>query len=158
VSRILLRRLKRDDFSAVLEMFQDFNVMQFIGPRYRGLNINEAQESLKNEFEKPARYVVALKSTDEFVGFCGIKFFDEIPDFSVILRKIFWGRGYAAEACQATFEIIKNETYFDRVEVFIAKNNKASLALATKFGWSLLQEITKEEQVGYLCRKTTTAS
>lgn len=158
MNRILLRNLNQKDLPDFLEMIQDSEVMKFIGPRYRGLTLDEAQEAFQGEISSPSRYVVALKSTDEFIGLCGIKFFDGIPDFAVFLRRKFWGQGYASEACRAAAENLKDQIAPDQIEVFILKANQASLALAKKMGWVPQEEAIRENELGYVLKSQEESS
>ena len=148
MSRIVLRNLGPEDKQAVIEMLLDPEVMRFLGPR-RALDTSEALEWFQTEIEKPSRFVVALRNTNELIGFCGIKNLDGVIDFGYFLRKSFWGKGYATEACRAAILALKEKVNFDEVQVFIAEANEASLAIAKNLGWQQLQEATKENETGY---------
>ncbi|WP_019614765.1 GNAT family N-acetyltransferase [Psychromonas ossibalaenae] len=156
MNRIIFRKLGQNDRSKVLEMLQDSEVMQFIGPR-RALNKTEALEWFQNEYEKPSRFPVALKATNEFIGFCGIKHIDGVLDFGYFFRKSFWGQGLATETCKLAIEDLEKEIDFNKVLVFIAKANDASLVLARKLGGHPLQEVIKENEPGYYYRVKTGA-
>jgi len=151
MNRVILRKLDIDDRPNVLEMLQDAEVMQFLGPR-RGLSISEAQEWFQHEYENPSRFAIASKATNEFIGFCGIKNIDGVLDFGYFFRKSFWGQGLATEACKTVVQTLEKEVDFKEVEVFIAKANKASIAVASKLGWHMLKEATKENEPGYYYR------
>ena len=54
-------------------------------------------------------------ATDEFVGCCGVHFFDGRYELGYHLRPTFWGRAYAEEAAKAAMEYFsarKNDTLY----------------------------------------------
>ena len=61
-------------------MLGDPQVMRFLGPR-RALAEDEADSWFESALSNPTRFAVANADTDEFIGFCGIKQMDGVPDF-----------------------------------------------------------------------------
>lgn len=147
-NRVILRTLKPFDKSAVFDLLTDPDVMAFLGPK-RALNKSEAQQWFEYELASPSRYVVALKETNELTGFCGLKSIDGINDFGYFFRQQFWGKGYAKESCLLVINKLKEEIDVTRLQVFIAKENDASLALAKKLNWLRLGETEKDTESGY---------
>ncbi|MCP5077449.1 MAG: GNAT family N-acetyltransferase [Psychromonas sp.] len=146
--RVILRSLKTTDKSSVVVLLTDSDVMAFLGPK-RALDATEAQQWFESELASPSRYVVALKETNELIGFCGMKVIDGITDFGYFFRKAFWGQGYASEACLLAIEQLSNEIDITSLQVFIAKKNSASLGLAKKLNWFQLNDVVKNDEQGY---------
>lgn len=149
MSRITLRYIFEGDRENVYDLLLDPNVMEFLGPR-RPLLAEEAKEWFDSEIESPSRYVVASKSSDELIGFCGIKETEGVLDFGYFLRKKYWGKGYATEACALALDKLSNKVDLNSIEIFIASNNLASQSVANKLGWSIIEETTKNGEIGYL--------
>lgn len=147
--RIILRSLKATDKNAVFDLLTDPDVMAFLGPK-RALDQLEARQWFETELNLPSRYVVALKETDELIGFCGVKVIAGINDFGYFLRKKFWGKGYATESCLLVIEKLNEKLDVANMQVFIAKENWASLALAKKLNWQSLNETMINKELGYL--------
>ncbi len=85
---VKLRNLRHQDKEAVIAMLGDSEVMRFLGPR-RAQAENEADSWFENALANPTRFVVANADTDEFIGFCGIKQIDGVPDFGYFIRSEF---------------------------------------------------------------------
>ncbi len=149
----VIRYIKIDDKEYVVEMLQDPDVMRYIGPR-RALNEQEALKWFSEELDLRSRFAIALKSSDELIGFCGVKEIDGVLDFGYFLRKRFWGQGYATNICERVLEMIRSDIDLETLQVFIAKENKASLAVARKLSWKRLREMVKDNEKGYLYRLT----
>lgn len=145
--RISLRVLKRTDKDAVFDLLTNPEVMEFLGPK-RALSTNEAQQWFEGEFALPSRYVVALKESDELIGFCGMKVIESVCDFGYFFRQKFWGKGYASESCVLVINKLNEQIDVTTLQVFIADQNKASLALAKKLNWLLISEAKKGSEQG----------
>jgi len=147
-SRIVLRALKVSDKANTFDLLTDADVMAFLGPR-RALDKKEAQQWFEGELASPSRYVVALKENNELIGFCGMKIIDGIGDFGYFFRQKFWGKGYASESCVLVINKLKEQIDVTTLQVFIADQNNASLALAKKLNWLLVSEAKKGNEQGY---------
>ena len=145
MNRVLLRNLQTTDKEAVFDILQNQEVMCFLGPR-RALTNEEALDWFSAELKHPSRFAVALKDNGELIGFCGVKRIDGVLDFGYFFRHAFWGNGYATEACELVIPLLAREMDLQKLEVFIAKENKASLAVASKLGWKRLPETTKNNR------------
>ncbi|MBY6031554.1 GNAT family N-acetyltransferase [Marinobacter daepoensis] len=150
---VKLRNLRLQDKEAVIAMLGDPQVMRFLGPR-RALAEDEADAWFENSLTNPARFAVANADTDEFIGFCGIKQIDGVPDFGYFIRSEFWGNGIAAEACELAVERLSSEIDLETVQVFIADDNLASQRVAQKLGWQATHNGSKDGEYGRYYRIT----
>ena len=149
--QLVLRDARERDEAAVRELLQDPEVMRFLGPR-RALDDGEAQQWFQHALRYPSRYAVALADTDELVGFCGVKRLDGALDFGYFLRRRFWGRGLATEACLLVLNKLSAELDLAELEIFIAEANHASRRVAAKLGWRVVGESDKDGEPGHRYR------
>src|SRR5690554_4837471 len=150
---VKLRDLHHQDKEAVIAMLRDPQVMEFLGPR-RALTEDEADSWFETALANPARFVVAKADTDEFIGFCGIKQIDGVPDFGYFIRSEFWGNGITATACELAVERLSSEIDLETVQVFIADDNLASQRVAQKLGWQAIYSGSKDGEYGQYYRIT----
>jgi len=150
---VKLRNLRHQDKEAVISMLRDPQVMRFLGPR-RALAKDEADSWFDSALINPTRFAVANAATDEFIGFCGIKQMDGVPDFGYFIRSEFWGNGIATKACELAVERLSSEIGLDTVQVFIADDNVASQRVAQKLGWQASHNGTKDGEYGRYYRIT----
>jgi ribosomal-protein-alanine N-acetyltransferase len=147
-ARITLRALTVRDKSSVIELLRDPDVMCFLGPR-RALSQSEAMQWFDNELASSSRYVVASQKNNQLIGFCGIKIVAGISDFGYFFAKKFWGKGFASEACQLVIKKLAEDVDVSSLQVFIAKQNTASLGVAKKLNWLRLSKSMKDGEQGY---------
>ena len=145
--RVMLRALQQGDRPHVYELLQDDAVMTFIGPR-QVLSDAQAHDWFEQNMQSPERYALALKDSNELIGFCGIKNIDGIDDFGYFFRKKFWGKGLASEAIDLTVQTLRKNHDLSGVELFIADANQSSLALAKRMNWRLIKRAKKAQEQG----------
>ncbi len=150
---VKLRNLHYQYKEAVIAMLGDPEVMRFLGPR-RALAEDEADSWFESALTNPARFAVANADTDEFIGFCGIKRIDGVPDFGYFIRSEFWGKGIAAKACELAVERLSLEIDLETVQVFIADDNLASQKVAQKLGWQTTHNGSRDGEYGQYYRIT----
>ncbi|RJG42752.1 GNAT family N-acetyltransferase [Motilimonas pumila] len=138
----IIASLTLADKPAVFSMLQDPEVMRFLGPQ-RALTDAEAEVWFNEHLLTPSRLVFKDKHTHALIGFCGVKQIAGQDDFGYFLLRQFWGQGLALKIIQmALIEIAKSQT-LEQCQVFIDKDNGASLALANKLGWQRAGEQTE---------------
>lgn len=65
---------------------------------------------------------------------------------SYFLDKRYRSCGYAAEACRKILEYAREELEFDRITAVIAPDNKASVRLAGKLGFTFVKDTVYQNQ------------
>jgi ribosomal-protein-alanine N-acetyltransferase len=90
-------------------------------------------------------FAVILKSTNAFIGYCGIG----NPEFNPKLVEVFygidcnyWEKGYATEVTKALLNYGFNYLYLDKIVGFAQKENIASLRVLEKAGLKRNGEIS----------------
>ncbi|OQK18736.1 GNAT family acetyltransferase [Methyloprofundus sedimenti] len=150
---VKLRDLHYQDKEAVTAMLRDPQVMRFLGPR-RALAEDEADSWFETALANPTRFAIVEAKTDEFIGFCGVKQINGVPDFGYFIRSEFWGKGIAAKACELAVERLSSEIDLEIVQVFIADDNLASQRVAQKLGWQATHNASKDGEYGHYYRIT----
>ena len=152
--KIKLRTLLITDKTMVLELLMTPEVMVFLGPR-RSLSETEALQWFETELVSPSRFVISLIHSDELIGFCGVKEIDATMDFGYFIRRKYWGNGYAKKACELAIHKLSEDHDVTTFQVFIAAENKASLAIAEKLNWLKLNDVIKHNEHGAYYKITT---
>ncbi|WP_413231744.1 GNAT family N-acetyltransferase [Marinobacter sp.] len=114
----------------------------------------ETADWFREALERPSRYAVALADSDELVGFCGVKRLNGMLDFGYFLRRRFWGRGLAKEACRLVLAKLAEDLALGDLEVFIAEANQASRRGAAKLGWQVVGPTQRAGEPGHRYRVT----
>jgi [ribosomal protein S5]-alanine N-acetyltransferase len=79
-------------------------------------------------------YSIRLKSTNRFVGGCGVLNDEGKIQFGYVLGPMHWGNGYATEVCQMLLSILKEMKDVYRIGTFVDAENVASAKVLYKSG------------------------
>ncbi len=135
--RCLLREMNLNDADGIYRLNLHADIFRFTtDPPFKSLK--EATEFLSkyDTYTKTGmgRWAVELKSTGEFIGWCGLKFIAEEKEVDVGYRLLpeYWGNGYAVETalacCKWGFEI----KGLNRIVARVHKENLRSLRVVEK--------------------------
>ncbi len=149
MNQIRISKLELEDRSAIFELLSDSEVMKFMGPR-RPLDLKESEKWFMGEYIYPSRFVFRELSSNEVVGFCGVKVIDGERDFGYFLRRKYWGQGYGKLMCKIALEKLAQESDLKSLKIFIAKNNIASQRIALSLGWKKIAEASNQYEKGNL--------
>ena len=148
--RLTLRNWLETDVSNYMLLSQDVGYSCFSPPgRFLARTPGEAREKIETRMElfdrqKLGKFPVFLKSTGEFVGTCGMEPFEldgrsEVElGYRLCLKH--WGYGYAQEAAAAILRYGFGPLNHARVMAFVLPQNRASVKILEKLGFSYLQE------------------
>ena len=138
-ARLIHRAFRPEDAPAVLALNSDPEVMRYTA---EPLLTSEA-EALERIVNYPdwdtvgyGRWACVLKDTDEVIGFCGLKYLDDLDlvDVGYRLRREFWGRGLATEAARASVAFGFDTIGLERIEGHALPENTASHRVLEKCG------------------------
>lgn len=135
--RLYMRRVEASDLDNYLELLSDPEVMRFVGiDTGKVLTDDEIRGLLDGavrgwETRGWGRWSVFTKS-GEFVGLCGFRNEDGVPDFITALHKRFWGRGYSVEAGEACLEYGIKHFRFDSIVAYTHPENKQAKRILTR--------------------------
>lgn len=144
-TRLILREFTPDDAEAAYDLNNDPDVVKYTGDDPFS-SIEEARIFLENydHYKKYGygRWAVILKSSEEFLGWCGLKYEQEVDEFDIGFRfsKRYWNKGYATEAAAACLDHGFNRFHMKRIAGRAMLENKASIKVLEKIGMKFLKE------------------
>lgn len=143
--RLLLRELLPSDDQGMFRLDSNPKVHKFLGNN----PVNSIEESrnyivnIRNQYVENGigRYAVILKETNEFIGWCDIKFITEPENGHVNFYEIgyrfieeYWGKGYGYESAKAWleygFKTMKIQTIYASANI----ENTGSRTILQKIG------------------------
>lgn len=147
--RLVFRLLEQDDFTTWLPLFEEEDVVGFLGMA----NIPTPKEQCERWFELTfTRYkndlggmnVLTDKTTNEFIGQCGllVQEVDGIQELEIgysILPK-HWNKGYASEAAQKCRDYTFENRYADSLISIVHIDNIRSEKVAKKNGMTFTKK------------------
>jgi RimJ/RimL family protein N-acetyltransferase len=139
--RLRLRLFTPDDVQITYELGTDPDVIRY-AENEPLKDLDEARKRLHEgplaDYEKYGygRFAVELKETGAVIGFCGIKFIEEIglPEVGFRYLKEYWGRGIGTEAAKACVEFARSDLDCKMLVALIMPENGASIRVAEKLG------------------------
>ncbi len=142
--RLILRMLRESDLDAYAEMCADPEVMRYLGdgqplPRHmawRNLAMMVGHWSLRGY----GLWAAQERSSGDFVGRIGFWNPEGWPGFEIgwMLRRSFWGRGYATEGARLALHHAFTQMEQPHVLSLIHPDNAASIRVAQRLGESLV--------------------
>ncbi|HYP53870.1 MAG TPA: GNAT family N-acetyltransferase [Pyrinomonadaceae bacterium] len=152
-SRLLLRRLRDDDFDALARLFADPDVMRHlqdgeaVSREESAVHFRNLKENYWDEHGF-GRWAVVSKSSGEVIGFCGLRLLEGTPEIVYVLAKSHWGRGLATEAARACLRFAFEHHGFERVVAITRPPNAASRRVMERLGMKFVRE---DDFYGYNC-------
>lgn len=141
--RLQLRRLDADDAAFILQLVNEPSWLAFIGDK--GVRtLDDARAYIASgpvamyASHGHGLYRVALKSSGEAIGLCGLIKRDTLADVDIgyAFLPAHWGRGYAEEAARATLSHARDSLGMKRVVAIVTPANARSIRLLEKIGLS----------------------
>ena len=138
--RLILRMLRQSDFEAYAEMCADPEVMRYIGDgqplarplAWRNLAMMVGHWSLRGY----GLWAAEERSSGALVGRIGFWNPEGWPGFELgwMLRRSFWGRGYATEGARTALQFAFTQLRQPHVISLIHPDNAASIRVAQRLG------------------------
>ena len=133
----MLREMDTGDAESVYKLNLHPDIFRFTtDPPFK--DIEEAAEFLSkyNAYQRTGfgRWAVELKSTGEFIGWCGLKYILDENEVDVGYRFIpeHWGKGYAVETGSACCDLGLNSFGLTRIVARVHKENLRSIRVVEK--------------------------
>ncbi len=138
--RLYIRELIIDDAVHFFNINNNPNCI-----KYTGDNPFESIKTAENFLEEyiqqykdynMGRWAVCLRETDEFLGWCGLKYHpkENVTDIGYRLYQTHWNKGYATEATKACLDYGFNHLNLNRIVAHVHIDNKSSHKVALKSG------------------------
>jgi [ribosomal protein S5]-alanine N-acetyltransferase len=137
--RLTLRVMTAHDADAFFALNSHPAVMRFTGePPLR--SVDEARAAIENypDFDRVGygRWACVLKQTGQFIGFCGLKYLEELDVVDVGFRFLpeYWGQGLATEACRTSIEFGFKVICLQKIVGLVLPGNAPSIRVLEKCG------------------------
>jgi [ribosomal protein S5]-alanine N-acetyltransferase len=143
--RLLFRKFTTADAGLLYELNSDPEVVKYV---HEPPTTKENAEQIIKDIILPqyelnlGRWAVCLKYTDEFIGWCGLKYIKEndVIDLGYRFKKQYWGKGYATEAAQTCISYGFAHLNLDKIIAKAHVENTGSLNVIGKCGMKFLKE------------------
>ena len=144
--RLFLRQFTEADASLIRQLNSEPGVLQYIpepvpesDERARQIIADIILPQYKNNL---GRWAVHLKETNEFIGWCGLKWLKETDEIDLGYRFIpaAWGKGYATEAASHTLKYGLQQLQLKKIVAQAHIDNIASQKVLEKIGMQYVGE------------------
>lgn len=138
-NRLIIRELTPKDALNLYKLNLNTDVIRFTSD-VAFESIGEAKKFLENyqDYNKygVGRWAVLDKETKEFLGWCGIKFSEELKEYDLGFRflKKHWGKGFATEAAKHCIDLAFSKYKINELVGRVQVKNKASHRVLNKIG------------------------
>ncbi|WP_102272231.1 GNAT family N-acetyltransferase [Cytobacillus massiliigabonensis] len=140
--RLKLRNVNSEDIDFIFKLFSDEKVCEFLYDEEIFKKKEEAIEFIewnsKPEKRGHNRWVLVKKDSNEQIGTCGYDLWDRTNNIAEIgydLLYEFWGQGYMKEALISAIESGFSNMRLNRINAYVALNNKNSIKLLEDLGF-----------------------
>ncbi|MCX8525014.1 GNAT family N-acetyltransferase [Chryseobacterium formosus] len=137
--RLLLREFEISDAESLYELNLNPSVIKYTG-NSAFKDIDEAKEFLENysDYQRNGygRWAVIYKSTNQFLGWCGLKYDEKLDETDIGFRffEHFWNQGFATESAKACIDYGFEELNLKTIVGRAMKENLASIKVLEKIG------------------------
>ncbi|MDT3394631.1 MAG: GNAT family N-acetyltransferase [Bacillota bacterium] len=106
--RLLLREMNEGDYLDLCKILQDKDVMYAYDGPFSDEGVQQWLDKQKERYRHNELGLLALvlKDINEMIGQCGLTWqeykSEQVLEIGYLLRKDFWGNGYATEAAKAS--------------------------------------------------------
>lgn len=159
--RLLLRPFRLADIAPSYQMNLDAEVSRYTGD---GGVVSKAEmerkivEDVLGDYAKHGfgRLVVELKGEDQFIGFAGLKYLEDMDEVDLGYRfmKAYWGKGYATEAAQACLELGFGTLGLKKIIAMVLPANSGSVRVLEKLHFHYEKDIEEDGQLAKLYART----
>ncbi len=155
--RLILRESVVDDSPDLFEMNSDPEVLKYTGDA-AFTSVEETEELIRNykDYEKYGygRWTTLVKATNEIIGFCGLKYLEDLheTDLGYRWKQQHWGKGYATEASMACLQYGFENLGLEQIVAQVLEENIASVRVLEKLGMTYWKQLHTEENPGLLYR------
>lgn len=155
--RLILRESIIDDAPDLFEMNSNPEVLKYTGD-VAFTSVEETEELIRNyiDYKKYGygRWSTILKESNEVIGYCGLKYLEDIheTDLGYRWKQQHWGKGYATEAGRACLQYGFKNLGLEQIVAQVLAENIASVRVLEKLGMTYWKQLHTEENPGLLYR------
>lgn len=151
--RLILREVDLEDAPEVLAFASHPEVSRYTGDAGLIITMDDARrlivETWHADYQKLGfgRFAVIDKQTDRVIGFCGLKYLDDLKEVDIGYRFLpeFWGRGLATETALAIMYYGRASLGLSNIIGLVLPENFASHRVLQKIGLLKAEQITLDE-------------
>jgi len=135
--RLILRPLAMEDLESFIMLYDDPEVMRFLGKTTPEQIQSKLQERIAFfEQHRYGMYAVIDRREKEFVGRCGLEPLEgtDLLEIAFILKRSAWHKGYATEASKEILRAAFSEWDLDTIVAVADPENRASINVLKKLG------------------------
>ncbi len=147
--RLYLREMNQTDFTSLCRILKDEETMYAYEGAFHDAEVQEWLDRQISRYQKWGfgLWAVILKETDEMIGQCGLTMQPwkdkELLEIGYLFERVYWHKGYAAEAAAACKKYAFEVLDADEVCSIIRDTNVASQKVAIKNGMTAADTWTK---------------
>ncbi len=156
--RLYLREFTTDDAQLLVDLNSNPNVTRYTGDGQ--VDIAQAKEILTDVIfpqckNNIGRWAVCLKDTNEFVGWCGVKYIEQLNETDLGYRffEKHWGKGYATESAEAVMDhalnVLKLKNLVGRADLENTVSRKVLEKVGMKFSEECFEHGSKVAKYKY---------
>jgi RimJ/RimL family protein N-acetyltransferase len=154
-SRTILRPLSIEHAEGFYNLNLDSDVLKYTGDfHFANLAVTQEFLSVYNQFEKygVGRFAVIEKISNEFIGWCGLKYSVDLNEYDLGFRffKKYWNKGFATETSKAFLDYGFNDLNISTIVGRAMKDNIASIKVLEKLGFSYSKSFNFDGNVGVI--------
>lgn len=149
---LYFREFTKNDVQPLFELNSNPNVIKYVHEPAPTLeNVTDILfNSILPQYTlyKHGRWAVHLKSNDEFIGWCGLKYIkeDDEIDLGYRFKEEYWGNGYGYEAAKATIDYGFKNLKLKRIVATALPQNIASWKIMEKCGMKCIGEMVDKDK------------
>ena len=138
--RLMIRQFTKVDFDNIVSFMEGVTSTSFNQLFKTIIDSYQSQEIVIS-------YALILKSTGDFLGFCGlITLEDNMPmELYYFLRPEYCGNGYAIESLRKIFEHAFSELKLDKIVAYIDQGNTRGWKVAERSGMKYMGNILRKD-------------
>ncbi len=147
--RLIIRDLEEFDADGMFALDSDSDVHSYLGnrPIKTVLEAKKIIEFIRNQYEENGigRWAVIDKKTNEFIGWAGLKYEENLRkgfkyyDLGYRLRKKYWGMGIGTETAFESLKFGFNKLDLEEICAAVHTQNTASNRILKKVGLAPLE-------------------
>lgn len=144
--RLVLRRLKAEDYEDYCEIFMQSEVSKWLGSgkELTREDVKKMMDAFEKLWEKNGYgvWAVITKNDNKLIGHCGflpIANSSEIELLYAYSQK-YWGYGYASEAAEAAIAYAKKTYMWSSLVALAYNDNKSSINVLNKLGFKYVED------------------
>lgn len=150
--RLVVRELDLKDLDDLFELYSYEGMTDYLEklfPYEEEYKYQQAYIENMYRFFGYGMWLVFEKESGTLVGRAGVEHREELEgelELGYAIGTPFWGRGYATEVCQAILNYTRDELGFEEIYSLVEPENKSSVHLLEKLGFSLETELVLERK------------